>query len=332
MLQNPSNYLYFVILKPILYEMNNTNLNFQKDFVEIGQAFDDLQNLITFLAQKVVKEEFLIFELVLKHFDNELSNVNPKKTIFGIDFQLALVETKIDENALLDLQLRMSRYKSRLLTDLIQRLPDRLKYFKTIKALSPQICLSQCARYKFEHLPFLDAFIEKTKLGIIENQYNSLIDVRWKDIYGEEAIASSYKFWPIVLHHKNAGGTQIFNDLANYVILILSFPSSNAVVERVFSIMNATKTKLRNKMGIQMLNSILLIKSKMFAEKKCCTRFKCTKKMINKFNNSMYNLQNENYDLMTASSSNNNNNSDDDDLSFAIEIVGDEFDVPCLTL
>jgi hypothetical protein len=47
---------------------------------------------------------------------------------------------------------------------------------------------------------------------------------------------------------------------------MLTLPISNAVVERAFSIMNLTKTKLRNKMQTEMLNSLLTIKINLYVD------------------------------------------------------------------
>jgi len=91
-------------------------------------------------------------------------------------------------------------------------------------------------------------------------------------------LVDTYSFWPIVAQHKNAGGSLAFNTIARYVLKFLSLPMSNAAVERIFSVMSATKTKVRNRMGTEMLNSLLTIKSHiqtiiavkiLFAHKKC---------------------------------------------------------------
>jgi hypothetical protein len=47
---------------------------------------------------------------------------------------------------------------------------------------------------------------------------------------------------------------------------MLTLPISNAVVKRAFSIMNLTKTKLRNKMQTEMLNSLLTIKINLYVD------------------------------------------------------------------
>ena len=56
-------------------------------------------------------------------------------------------------------------------------------------------------------------------------------------------------------------------------------PSSNAVVERVFSQVTATKTKPRNRLGVESLDSIIRIKCFTQMRDICCTKFTVTDRM-----------------------------------------------------
>jgi hypothetical protein len=53
MLHDEKNYLYLIILKPILYELNKVNRIFQSNYVEIGNAFEDIKRLVLFIAKKI---------------------------------------------------------------------------------------------------------------------------------------------------------------------------------------------------------------------------------------------------------------------------------------
>ncbi|KYN22342.1 hypothetical protein ALC57_05297 [Trachymyrmex cornetzi] len=52
--------------------------------------------------------------------------------------------------------------------------------------------------------------------------------------------------------------------------------------------MNATKNKVRNKIGTEMLNAILMIKAHSHTNNYCFKDFVSTKDMFKKFNNTMY--------------------------------------------
>lgn len=92
---------------------------------------------------------------------------------------------------------------------------------------------------------------------------------------------------------------------------------SNASVERIFSIINATKNKIRNRMATEMLNSILIIKSHSFTNNYCCKNFVCTQDMFKKFNNSMYSYKNKNEI----------EDKQNDEDSYIIEAVNDTHDI-----
>lgn len=80
----------------------------------------------------------------------------------------------------------------------------------------------------------------------------------------------------------------MFKELSNFALRVLTLPVSNAVVERVFSVMNTIKTKLRNRMSMDMLVSLIRIKLHCRVKKICCINFTPTKAMLNLFNDSIY--------------------------------------------
>ncbi|XP_064082888.1 uncharacterized protein LOC135198847 [Macrobrachium nipponense] len=78
-----------------------------------------------------------------------------------------------------------------------------------------------------------------------------------------------------------------------FALKVYSLPISNALVERVFSRVTSVKTKLRNRMGLDLLTSILRIKTSLELNGKCCTGFEPKRSMLN-FDSSIYkNEENE---------------------------------------
>ena len=98
----------------------------------------------------------------------------------------------------------------------------------------------------------------------------------------------SIKFWVAVSKIRNAIDNQEFLDLSAFALRALSLPISNAVVERVFSVMSIIKTKLRNRMKMVMLNAILRIRLYMKTRNICCKTFVVTKNMCDLHNQNMY--------------------------------------------
>jgi len=189
--------------------------------------------------------------------------------------------------------------------------------------ISPSVCLNQTSRCKFEELLFLDVFAEAKHLGIMENHYNRLVTMNWSDRLSDEKINDTYAFWSHVFEFKSAGGVFVFRELATFILTLLSLPTSNAVVERMFSVMNSVKNKVKNRMQLQLLSSILRIKAHFFAISICCQKFKPSQDMIKDFNSKIT------YPKKTDSRSNDSEDSDE-----IIEIIDSttEFQLPCISI
>lgn len=198
--------------------------------------------------------------------------------------------------------------------------------------LSPKVCLNQ-TRPRFQELPFLDVFLNDKDLGKVENQWNYLLSVDWSVLTKDgvrKVPENSYEFWPRVYEYKNAGGVQVFRELATFALTILSLATSNAVVERAFSIMNAVKIKSRNRIQTPLLDSLLRIRLHFYEYKICCVNFQPTQAMLRRFN----------YKDMYPKNGDNNNHDNHDDANiveaeleiFEIFDEMNDFNVPCICI
>ncbi len=66
-------------------------------------------------------------------------------------------------------------------------------------------------------------------------------------------------FWSEVYNYTDASGSKSFKELCKAALAALPLPHSNAEVERLFSQRSVVKWKLRNKLSLHTLNSILLM-------------------------------------------------------------------------
>ena len=133
--------------------------------------------------------------------------------------------------------------------------------------------------------------------GILQTQWRRLQTLRRQDISNEmymshlkdpEKPLDSVKFWVAVRQIVNAKGDKCFKELADFALLAFSLPISNAVVERVFSIMAIVKIKLKNRMSFEMLVAIIRIRIHLKVYNECCSSFKPSKQMLEQFNSNMY--------------------------------------------
>lgn len=97
----------------------------------------------------------------------------------------------------------------------------------------------------------------------MEIQWNWLLTLQYKDICSSSIpiqAKDTSEFWVDVSKLKNSDGEKSFTDISEFALRILSLPLANASVERVFSIMNAVKTKARNRMQMSTLEAILRLR------------------------------------------------------------------------
>ncbi|KAE9536450.1 hypothetical protein AGLY_007239 [Aphis glycines] len=141
---------------------------------------------------------------------------------------------------------------------------------------------------KFSDLP-LELLRCSTNLEVLEIQWRNLTTLTYADICESSTSIdekSTQEFW-IDRNRRE----KKFEDLALFVLQILSLPLSNAIVEGVFSVMNSIKCKSRNRMQVDMLEAILRIRLHLNVRKICCQDFKPTETMFTKFTSDMYDSQ-----------------------------------------
>lgn len=159
MLQDNSNFLYLTIIKPILYEVNDVNLVFQRENVDLGLAYNDLKDLIILLARKIMKPSFLTdLNLIIKSLDNELAFLPVRDADFGIEYYAALTSINISQESKFEVETRAYKYIKTLCVQLSSRLPTNLVFYQNLKLVSPTMCLNQI-RSKFKDLPFFKQFV-----------------------------------------------------------------------------------------------------------------------------------------------------------------------------
>lgn len=206
---------------------------------------------------------------------------------FGYTFLSEINNTSLSNNDKLIIKTKCTNFLKVLAKTFMDKLPENFEIIKKIKIFFPSNCLSQM-RPSINQLPL--EFKENTaKIDCIDSQWRNLINIDWKDYFESEIPDDPAKFWIFLRFFKNASGDFIFEELSMIAIKLLSLPLSNAVVERVFSVMNLAKTKIKNRMKLEMLEALLLIRIYFSNNNICCCRnFLITKTMYDLFNYSIY--------------------------------------------
>lgn len=158
-----------------------------------------------------------------------------------------------------------------------------------------------------------------TDKDYLESQWRKLGTLKLDEVLPGKCVSeiSLIECWTAISKIKTATGEAVFKELSDFAFRIIILPVSNAVVERIFSIMNTTKTKLRNRMSQEMLVALIRIKTHMNIKKQCCTTFTTTKQMINTFNSSMYSTSSSTEEKQNAKET-------EDDLFDVFQLFGSE--------
>ncbi|KAJ2954341.1 hypothetical protein O0L34_g2600 [Tuta absoluta] len=106
------------------------------------------------------------------------------------------------------------------------------------------------------------------------------------------------QFWSAVANLKTATGVTKLKELASFALRVLSWPISNAVVERAFSYMNTIKIKSRNRLNMDILQATMRIRIHLQVNKRCCHTFEPSDDMLLRFSSAnMYENNDRHYDV-----------------------------------
>jgi len=105
--------------------------------------------------------------------------------------------------------------------------------------------------------------------------------------------STSADFYFEVYNDTDSAGCKRFENISKFGLAFATVPISNASVERAFSIYNVIKNKLRNRLSIEMLQNIMMVRFTLLRKfNGSCINFHPTKNMLALFNVTMYNFKN----------------------------------------
>ncbi|KAL5238901.1 hypothetical protein ACI65C_006311 [Semiaphis heraclei] len=142
-----------------------------------------------------------------------------------------------------------------------------------------QFLIISCQQIKKRIVSFYNA----EELQNIDSQWRKLENFELSDTV--KALDDTEDFW-VSLYQLQINGEYPFKCVSEFILRTLSLPHSSADCEQVFSKVNLIKTKMRNKLGLESMNGLLL--SSQCMKETSCIDFEPTKKMIDSMNLSMY--------------------------------------------
>ncbi|KAK3923981.1 Putative AC transposase [Frankliniella fusca] len=95
-------------------------------------------------------------------------------------------------------------------------------------------------------------------------------------------------FWQNIAEMKNYKEEFVFPNLVKLARVTLALPHANADAEMVFSHVTDVKSKKRNRMGNELLDSICVTRMAMRQRDEACYQYKITPDHLSKHNQKMY--------------------------------------------
>ena len=281
MLHDPTNFLYFTFVGPVVSEFEQVNAFFQETSADQELMVKELDQYLTSLKARVYDSTGIPQSLTDVDFGS--------KFILEVNKYLEFFKNSGATQQIEDLQTRCATMLLEAMAQVEKQLPRITNIFKNLSSLQPRRVLSQTDRMPFSDLP-LKHLLQDNSLTL-EQQYRKLLHQNWakESVFGGEIPEDTVAFWIGIAKYRNMLGHHPFKDLALYALSCLSSPVSNAVVvERIFSHMTSIKTKHRHRMETHMLQSIIRIKTQLHFQGKCCQGMKVTPKMLDLFCSNMY--------------------------------------------
>lgn len=246
------NQLFLIFINPIINKMNNLNLEFQSDHMDAGSMHEQIFSTILVLSSKIFKPSILNN---MENLDNLLNKLKAAMDLadsflsldaidYGAEFEIELnnIDMELDQEKILKENCFV--YLKRLLKEMLNRLPENMTFFKIYGEFSISKCGNPLTQAKFSLIKESITLFQspEVSVGEYELQWSKLAFINWTAYFKDEIPTNLLDFWPKVYNYSDAAGTFHFKEFALAVLNMLIIPTSNASVERVFSIMNCTNS------------------------------------------------------------------------------------------
>ncbi|CAG4960429.1 unnamed protein product [Parnassius apollo] len=265
MYNDEGNRLYLCFLKSILHDVQIGIKVFEGENIDPVKLLETLMTLLRSVCVRIIipgaattDKDFLTIK-VEDHLDPVAH--------LGHLFEFHASNSNLSPQAISNIKKRCIDFSVKLVQEIQNRIPSNYEILAKVTLLSPENTLKQI---KDPH-----ALVGLARELGFDDQKTDKIVQQWKTIQfiEWETAGDSVKFWAQVLKYKNAAGVNTFRELADLAIAAMSLPHSNAEVERLFSVMNTVKNKLRNRMCSLTLNSIIMIRNQLKIKKKNCHNY-----------------------------------------------------------
>lgn len=288
-LHDPSIFLYFKFLNYILPKFNNLNLLFQRHEPTIHVLHKKCNDLYIDLLRSFMKREELNRVTDITSIDPEdSSKFLPTNQIYlGADIHTVLQTQEYRDKAdmVRVVRIRCRQFMITACQEIKKRFPLNSRKLQMCSVLAVNNFLDEQSRVK---MPSLSDFAREYP-RIYTDNYQQL-DNEWRNIENVmipesiQQIRNPETFFNEISTLTDEFGNVYFNELPKFALTVLSLPTSNVDVERIFSKVNLIKTKQRNKLSTSTLTSLIIV-SEMVQSKGGCVHFEPSETLLNSVRN-----------------------------------------------
>lgn len=279
MYNDPRNHIYLIFLAAVLHNVKRVNLLFQSQTADPMKLFQELENLYIDVLKRILKPA------VLRHNSNsdllslDLKNMESIYLDFvqadlGAAFSERLAASGLPAQEQTCIKERCFNFLQKMATQLQTRIPNATSALRRLQAISPETVLGPNACREIFSLP-------PHLFGVPKSQLEAEVRLL-RSAFATTQTTSATSFWYEALAFRDAAGICPFAAVAAGAMRVLTLPVSNAEAERVFSNVTLTKTELRNKMKLDLLESILRIKFSLRLQKKTSSSYVIPEEVLRK--------------------------------------------------
>lgn len=292
-LTNPLTLMYFEFLDFVLPFFIDLNIEMQSTTVKIHVVYDKVGSLYKEILNCYMKKDYICTKEV-----NEIQYRNPEFFLDLKDIYLGgkvmasitqmLTEKKLTYAMIQDFKLRCQCFYVEAANQVYQRFPFKLlQPLKHLKIICPETIFDNDVSSlgpMYASLPILFGDID---INEVDREWRKLPFVHYESAKIDRN-TNIIDFWTYISKLKKGDETPMFPLMVFLVKNIMTLPHSSACVERIFSMVNAIKTKERNRLQTDNLCGLLQTKSMLKASSSECYNYTLNNEFLKKFNQNMY--------------------------------------------
>lgn len=250
---NDENKTYLHFLSYALGIVNKINKEFQSERPRVHIILKTLKSLYkTILSNYMTDAAINSVDLNSIDFTNPKNFLEVDNIYIGANAQNLILNSKsLSVENIREIKKSCRNYYIALCKEIVKRFDFENKILKAMEITDPQNLGPTL-------LPLMQLFPNLVK----ETNFQD-IDGEWRQLRNLEIDMDKTdfeKFWAYVFQIKDATNELMFPHLKNFLSALIALPHGSAVVERLFSQLNLIKTKTRNCLSVETVDSIMAAK------------------------------------------------------------------------